>query len=119
MGESKKSFFKPSFPKKYKGNPNNIICRSTWETKFCNYCDLNENILEWASEEFFIKYVSPVDNRFHRYYPDFLIKVKESTGEIKTYVIEVKWKAAQEFCNDRKIEFKIITEQELGIYHGR
>ena len=90
MGESKKSFFRPSFPKKYKGNPNNIICRSTWETKFCNYCDLNENILEWASEEFFIKYVSPVDNRFHRYYPDFLIKVKESTGEIKTYVIEVK-----------------------------
>ena len=90
MGESKKSLFRPSFPKKYKGNPNNIICRSTWETKFCNYCDLNENILEWASEEFFIKYVSPVDNRFHRYYPDFLIKVKESTGEIKTYVIEVK-----------------------------
>ena len=90
MGESKKSLFRPSFPKKYKGNPNNIICRSTWETKFCNYCDLNENILEWASEEFFIKYVSPVDNRFHRYYPDFLIKVKESKGEIKTYVIEVK-----------------------------
>jgi len=87
---------------------------------------------------------------FHRYYPDFLIKVKESNGSIKTYVIEVKpkkqtrpptkrkkvtqsylfecktyavntakWKAAQEFCNDRKIEFKIITEQELGIYNGR
>ena len=90
MGESKKSLFRPSFPKKYKGNTNNIICRSTWETKFCNYCDLNENILEWASEEFFIKYVSPVDNRFHRYYPDFLIKVKESNGSIKKYIIEVK-----------------------------
>ena len=59
MGESKKSLFKPAFPKKYKGNTNNIICRSSWETKFCNYCDLNENILEWASEEFYIKYVSP------------------------------------------------------------
>ena len=78
MGESKKSFFRPSFPRKYKGNPNNIICRSTWETKFCNYCDLNENVIEWASEEFFIKYVSPVDNRTHRYYPDFIIKVKDA-----------------------------------------
>ena len=40
--------------------------------------------------------------------------------ECKTYAVNTaKWKAAREFCNDRKIEFKIITEQELGIYHGR
>tara|TARA_Y100001973_G_scaffold26803_2_gene40498 strand:- start:511 stop:1002 length:492 start_codon:yes stop_codon:yes gene_type:complete len=150
MGESKKSFYKPRFPKKYIGNPNNIICRSTWETKFCSYCDLNENIIQWASEEFSIPYISPIDNRSHQYFPDFLIKVKENTGQIKTYVIEVKpkkqtrppkkrksvnksylyecktfavntakWKAMKEYCDDRKIGFKIITEQELGIYHGR
>ena len=82
----------------------------------------------------------------HRYFPDFIIKVKESTGKLKTYVIEVKplkqtkspkkrkrvtksylfecktyavnqakWKSADEWCKDRKIEFKIITEKELGI----
>ena len=90
MAESIKSIFKPKKPKKYKGDITNIICRSSWERRFCNYCDLNENIVEWGSEEFFIKYVSPVDNRFHRYYPDFIIKVKESTGKLKTYVIEVK-----------------------------
>ena len=45
MGESIKSRFKPSFPKKYKGDSNNIICRSSWERRFCNYCDINENIL--------------------------------------------------------------------------
>ena len=90
MAESIKSKYKPSFPKKYKGDPNNIICRSSWERKFCHWCDLNENILEWGSEEFFIPYISPVDNRVHRYYPDFIIKVKENTGKIKTYVIEVK-----------------------------
>ena len=28
---------------------------------------------------------------------------------------KAKWKAAVEFCEDRRIEFKIITEQELGI----
>lgn len=146
MGESLKSKYKPSYPKKYKGDPNNIICRSSWERHFCRYCDLNENIISWGSEEFFIPYISPVDNRVHRYFPDFIIKVKESNGSIKTYVIEVKpekqtkppqqrkrvtksylyeaqtyavnqakWKAADEWCKDRMIEFKIITENELGI----
>jgi len=90
MNESIKSKYKPSYPKKYKGNPNNIICRSSWERKFCSYCDLNENIIEWASEEFFIPYVSPIDNKVHRYFPDFIIKVKESKGSIKTYVVEIK-----------------------------
>ena len=146
MSESIKSKYRPSYPQKYKGNPNNIICRSSWERKFCTWCDLNENILEWASEEFYIPYISPLDRKVHRYFPDFIIKVKESTGIIKTYVVEVKpkrqtmplikksrvtksfiyeaktyevnkakWKAAQEWCADRKLEFKIVTEDDLGI----
>ena len=108
---------------------------------------MNENIIEWGSEEFFIPYLSPLDNRVHRYFPDFIIKVKEQSGEIKKYVIEIKpkkqtvppvqtskkrtktfinevktyavneakWKAAQEWCDDRRIKFRIITEEELGI----
>ena len=36
--------------------------------------------------------------------------------ECKTYAVnQAKWKAATEFCEDRRIEFKIITEDELGI----
>ena len=54
------------------------------------YCDKNDNILEWASEEIAIPYRSPVDNRVHRYFPDFYMKVKERGGKIKRYVIEVK-----------------------------
>ena len=146
MAESIKSKYKPSYPDKYQGDSSNIICRSSWERKFCRYCDLNENIIQWCSEELIIPYISPVDKRVHRYYPDFIIRVKESTGQIKTYVIEVKpkrqtqppkkksrvtksyiyecktyavnqakWKAATEFCEDRRINFKIITEDELGI----
>jgi hypothetical protein len=146
MNESIKSRYKPSYPQKYKGNPNNIICRSSWERKFCSWCDLNDNILEWASEEFFIPYVSPLDKKIHRYYPDFLVKIKESDGKTKTYVIEIKpkrqtlppqqkskitksfihesktyavnkakWKAADEWCKDRLLEFKIVTEDNLGI----
>ena len=34
--------------------------------------------------------------------------------ETKTYAVnQAKWKAAKEWCDDRKIEFKIITEEEL------
>ncbi len=77
MGESIKSRYKPSNPKKYQGNPNNIICRSSWERKFCQWADRNDSIISWASEEFCIPYVSPKDNRVHKYYPDYLIKVKE------------------------------------------
>ena len=85
-----KGKYRPSHPEKYKGNPMNIVYRSLWERKFMVYCDKNDNILEWASEEIAIPYRSPVDNRVHRYFPDFYMKVKERGGKIKRYVIEVK-----------------------------
>ena len=90
MAESIKSRYKPLNPKKYQGNPNNIICRSSWERKFCMWADRKDNVVSWASEEINIPYISPKDNRVHKYYPDFLIKVKESNNRIKTYVVEVK-----------------------------
>jgi hypothetical protein len=143
---SYKGKYSPSFPQKYKGDPTNIIYRSLWERKFMVYCDTNENILEWGSEEIALPYRSPIDNRVHRYFPDFYIKVREQTGQIKKYIIEIKpkkqtvepkvqkkktkayiyevveyaknqakWKAAEEFCKDRMWEFKVLTEDELGI----
>tara|TARA_B100000131_G_scaffold216544_1_gene208165 strand:- start:468 stop:806 length:339 start_codon:yes stop_codon:yes gene_type:complete len=54
------------------------------------YCDSNPNILEWGSEEVVIPYRSPLDNRVHRYFPDFYMKIKETNGVIKRYLIEVK-----------------------------
>ena len=137
--------YTPTNPKKYKGNPSNIIYRSLWERKFMVYCDRNEKIIECGSEEFFIPYRSPLDNRIHRYFPDFYVKVKTPTGtkkwvievkpkaqckkpripkrktkryvtEVQTWVTnEAKWKNAIEFCKDKGMEFKILTEVELGI----
>ena len=85
-----KGKYRPTNPKKYKGDPTNIIYRSLWERKFMVYCDLNDNILEWGSEEFFIPYRSPLDNRVHRYFPDFYIKYRKSNGSICRSIIEVK-----------------------------
>ena len=143
---SYKGRYRPSNPKKYKGDSSNIIYRSLWERKFMVYCDNHSKILEWGSEEIALPYRSPIDNKIHRYYPDFYIKVKETNGKIKRYIIEIKpkkqtvepkvkkrktkgyiyevyeyarnqakWKAAQEFCKDRMWEFKVLTEEELGI----
>lgn len=85
-----KGKFQPSYPEKYKGDFRNIIYRSLWERKFMMYCDNNKNILEWGSEEIALPYRSPLDQRIHRYFPDFYIKVKESNGQVKKYLIEIK-----------------------------
>ena len=52
--------------------------------------DLNENILEWSSEEIALPYKSPLDNRIHKYYPDFYVKERLSDGTIKKYIVEIK-----------------------------
>lgn len=82
--------FHPQNPEKYKGDVQNIIYRSSWELKFMQWCDRNPNVIEYASEEFCIPYLSPIDGRVHRYFPDFIMKVKEQSGEIKKYIIEIK-----------------------------
>ena len=109
------------------------------------YCDRNEKILEWGSEEFFVPYRSPLDGKIHRYFPDFYVKVRTPTGtkkwvievkpkaqckkpripkrktkrylnEVRTWVVnDAKWKNAIEYCKDRDMEFIILTEHELGI----
>ncbi|HCC73140.1 MAG TPA: head completion protein [Methylophilaceae bacterium] len=142
---SYKGKFTPKNPQKYKGNPSNIIFRSTWELRVMKYLDTNNSVIWWASEELPIPYYSPVDKKMHRYFPDFITRVKTKDGSEKTYILEVKpesqtklrepkrkskqflneamtyavnqakWKAATEFCLDHNWIFKIITEKELGI----
>ena len=82
--------FKPKNPQKYIGDHKNIIYRSTWECKVMNWLDQKDDVISWASEEMAIPYISPVDGRWHRYFPDFLVKVKTRTGKLKTLMVEVK-----------------------------
>ena len=46
---SYKGRYIPTNPKKYKGDPQNIIYRSLWERKFMVYCDTSKAILEWEA----------------------------------------------------------------------
>ena len=82
--------FKPKNPKKYNGNPSKIVYRSSWEARCMNYFDQNDNIIWWASEEVIVPYKHPMDGRYHRYFPDFIIKVRQKNGQSKTMMIEIK-----------------------------
>lgn len=85
-----KGKFRPKHPKKYRGDPTKIIYRSLWERNCMRYFDQNPNVLKWSSEEVIVPYKSPIDGRYHRYFPDFLIRVKNKQGVLETIMIEVK-----------------------------
>lgn len=86
----KQGFFKPKFPNKYIGDPTNIVYRSGWEKKVMQSLDENTAIIRWASEEVIIPYLSPVDGRYHRYFPDFYVEAKAANNTIKKLLLEVK-----------------------------
>ena len=141
--------YKPENPKKYVGNKLPHF-RSSWEKRVFFYMDKCENVIAWGSEPFAIEYVSPIDGKKHRYFPDIFCRVKRTDGTTKDFLLEIKpkyqsepakvpkkktakavikfvesqqiytvnqakWDAAMKYCKSRNIEFKVITENELGL----
>lgn len=86
----RQGLYKPKNPKKYAGDPTNIVYRSGWERIVFNYLDNHPNCVQWSSEEFFIPYISPLDGQPHRYFVDIKCILKDASGRQKTYVIEIK-----------------------------
>lgn len=82
--------FIPKNPKKYKGDPTEIIYRSSWERRFMNYCDSKTSIVEWSSERIIVPYLYDADGRKHRYFVDFSIVVEDKDGKRQTYLVEIK-----------------------------
>ena len=143
MRKSYRGLFRPTNPKKYVGNTKQIVYRSLLERRFMRYCDLNEDILYWASEELPVRYYNPLDKKYHRYFPDFVVKTvnnekfmieikpsrqvakpKPPKKKTKSYMREsfeyiknqAKWQAAKSYCDDNGMQFKVITEKDLGKY---
>ena len=106
----------PTNPKKYRGNPNQIIYRSLWERKVMVYCDKNDAIIEWGSEEVIVPYLSPMDGKIHRYFPDIWLKYKDRHGTISETVIEIKPKKyTQPPRKPKRVtkDWKYTTEQYI------
>ncbi len=80
--------FKPKNGHKYTGSGDPRYL-SSWELKFFHWCDNNPNVVQWSSESVIIPYVSPVDNRPHRYMVDNVVKIREG-DKLTKYLIEIK-----------------------------
>ena len=62
-----------------------------------SYLDAHPDVVQWASEELVIPYRSPLDDKIHRYFPDFWVKKRTHDGLMEVVVIEVKpYKQTQE-----------------------
>lgn len=138
--------FKPQNPKKYSGDLNNIVFRSSWELRAMRWMDNNPSILKWNSEGCVIPYLCPTDLEMHRYFVDFAILTAKRDGSYQTSLIEIKpakqriepkyngknskrfieesmtyiknqakWAAAEKYCQERKWNFVILDEYDLGL----
>lgn len=137
---SYKGKYKLKKPEKYIGNADEVIYRSLWERAAFIWLENNDSVLHWSSEEIVVMYLSEVDQRIHRYFPDLFIHFKDDTKkliEIKprsqtekptkknksqnkyiseslTYVKNrSKWKAAEEYCEKNGLVFEIWDEYKL------
>lgn len=109
------------------------IYRSGLEFQFMTYCENNPNIVKWASEPIEIPYTCRLDNKQHKYYPDFvfqnkkgnivIVEVKPENQTVKPDVCDTlwlkeqwiknvdKWNAAKEYAEKRGMKFIIVTEK--------
>jgi murein tripeptide amidase MpaA len=111
MARTYQGYFKPRNPDKYKGDPTNIIYRSSWELKLMMYLDSHKSVLKWASEEIIIPYISPIDGKVHRYFPDFVVTKINKDGKKETVLIEVKpFSQTRPPKKQKNITKKYITE---------
>jgi hypothetical protein len=85
-----KGRFRPVNPQKYRGDPSSIIYRSLWEFKFFKFIDLHPDVIWWQSEEVAIPYLSPIDGKMHRYFPDVILHKKMGPENFETIMIEIK-----------------------------
>lgn len=137
----KQGLYVPKNPEKYVGNISKIRYMSSWELQTHTFFDNNTRVLRWASEEIKVPYIKPTDNRVHTYYPDYWVEYINSDGVIIQELIEVKpaaqtrkpktnskhrlyeqltfavnnakWASAVEFCRQRNMTFRIITEHSI------
>lgn len=125
-------------PQKYVGTKIPTY-RSSWELSFMNFCDTSPSIQRWASEAISIPYKDPLTNRNTIYVPDFFIQYLDKNNKMNVELIEIKpasqtllertgksihnqkqfiknqakWQAAQLWCKQQGIKFRILTENDL------
>ena len=135
--------FTPKNPHKYVGK-HTPRYRSGWELVFMQFCDTNENIIQWASEAIKIPYKHPLTGKPTIYVPDFFVLYENKRGQQIAEIVEIKpkkqsliesrtasakdraivavnhakWAAAKAYCQRLGVTFRVITEDDI-FYNGR
>ena len=130
--------FVPKNQKKYVGTKTPTY-RSSWEHAFMRLCDEHPNVAKWASESIKIPYRHPITGKYTIYVPDFFVVYVDKLGKKHAELIEVKpkaqttmeaagrspakqkqvfinhakWEAATAYCKQQKIQFRVISEEQL------
>lgn len=129
--------YTPSFPEKYKGQ-HAPRWRSSWELQLFRLADMHPNVVAWASEAIKIPYYNPIKQKTAMYTPDVLMVFEDKNGNRRNELIEIKpskhtnleeaktaydkaqfvinvakWKAAQEFCKNHGMTFRVINENDI------
>jgi hypothetical protein len=125
-------------PEKYVGVKTPTY-RSSWEHSFMRLCDEHPNVYQWASEAIKIPYRNPITGKYTIYVPDFFIVYMDKNGRKHAEMIEVKpmnqttmeragksvakqrqviinyakWEAANAYAKQRKITFRVVSEEQL------
>jgi hypothetical protein len=125
-------------PEKYVGTKMPTY-RSSWEFQFMRFCDTNISIQKWASEAIQIPYKDPLTGRQTVYVPDFFIQYVDKNNTMHVELIEVKpasqtilervgknkynqaqyvknqakWAAANIWCKQQGIKFRILNENDM------
>ena len=88
-GKCKSGTYKPINGEKYNGEYP-IIFRSGLEEAFMEIIDSTPSVLSWSSESFIVPYISPIDHRPHRYFPDFVLKILNNQNIEEWIIVEIK-----------------------------
>jgi len=125
-------------PDKYVGTKTPTY-RSSWEFAFMKFCDEHPHVSKWASEAIRIPYRNPLTGKQTIYVPDFFIAYSDAKGKQNVEVIEVKpenqtlrekvgrsrhnqahwivnqakWEAANKWCKQKGIRFRIVNEGDI------
>jgi len=112
--------------------------RSSWEFTFCEFCDNNPAVVNWASEAIQIPYRNPVTGKQTVYVPDFIIVYVDAKQKKHTELIEIKpskeatmesaksyrdklmvainmakWAAADSWARANNMRFRVVTEFDI------
>lgn len=106
-----------------KKNNNKIYYQSSYELKFLEIAEQNNQIESFRRPDFTIKYIKPSDNRLHRYSADFIVLYNDGSKELaeikaawqieKDPVVKAKERAAAEFCALNDLKYRVYTEDFL------